>query len=1186
MNEFQYYKFDVTKPAIIKLSRRIDELYKAQAQEELICCLRQFFCWKLPELMKRYPTSKNTNGVIHSSLFAQLNNNAIVSVVIKDTLFHFVTIPLKDIQNQLSSDFIMDQLTPHLQDEEMSLLGQNLQTLQALDNVNNEMDVASYLFRYDLTAQDLRALRRPSDQSRMAARALEHGFFESRYHNLLADVGMPSPAQMMIQRLLGLVNLPTPLPSSFKFYANFTCLVQGSGSGKSRLAAQCSQRFYEVFLCLRPENSSGYPPRSLLATPLLQLAETITDENDGNARFERFFAAVFHVIATYDWDALRTTNGIVSPATFWEYTMVTHATSFAETVLTVYNDWNERGVQPDSVNSLMRSALDNLNPQQNQHVGPFLVVLDEARALLRACKQIPGEPTLFVHWRCWLANSGTWRKSFFLLLDTTSRVTNFYPSRAEHDPSARIARLGYKLLRPIFEFPFLGPWPLPGALRKVLQPMHSADHTRVPPSVWPTSVFQPLDHLFRFSRPMYLHVGRSPTSKHSGELMDEVIGLVRTKLFSDDPKSKLDATVAVCYRYGLRPYQLTLQDTLLGSHGATLVAIGLDNALDVRYLPEPIVGEALCHWQPPGGIDIPLSQHKLLVLLDCLKSELHGRQLIRGLRKGDRGELAASVYLLHAYEEATRRAASTGDGKRRKMSAASVEATESSTMYQTFSGLLRVQDWIAAMAGAPFRSTAITDRLSRVMQSAVSFTGWTVADEPIIPSMVRYAWCHRVGYLCNEDEPVTDLVLPSVRRRSNSTDTKLDRREGQNRSVKDTIHVIASPQAMRATAGTCTRASAAESAETMMGGGGPIIFEDEDQMDTKCAMADLAQAKQQGFLPIDRTGLGVVAIQVKNTANDIHLGEAFHYCRLQAARLGQTAEAREDVLSVLCMTGTGRVTSRYFPHDAPPTVLVFVDVDPTSSFVGLIVNGFNEQLVGASAKAALETLSTHVRITMEKMYQEEQMDSALATQYALIARQQAARLPGDFHVGPYEAPAAEHNETPVATASVSKSKQGKTRAVAVVTTATNQPLSWTPLRSATATGTSKAPSGTPTVSPAPGRGKGGGKADVSTRLDLPSTPPMAEGKAISTLQYQNAEPMTAAYGKPGIYTMGSKDAPRPKQGKTRAVASKTVVSQPVEYTRETVAAPPLDPPFVKWTHRDIPVTWEGIERLIRVYWFA
>ena len=665
--------------------------------------------------------------------------------------------------------------------------------------------------------------------------------------------------------------------------------------------------------------------------------------------------------------------------------------------------------------------------------------------------------------------------------------------------------------------------------------------------------------------------------------------------------------------------------------------------LNVRYLSEPVVSEALCHWQPASDRttgQTPPSQQKLQVLLDCIESELHSRQLIRCGSKDDRGALATSVYLLHAYEEATRRAPSGTTDSLGQVVAA--EATASSDAYQTFSGLLRVLDWIATMAGAPLGVTELPNRLARVMQSVVSFTGWTVAEEPIIPEMLQYAWCHRVGYVCNDQEPATDLVLPLVRKRSTSGSIKVTRLvaaipgEGEKRTVKTNIPVITTKPTKPGTTRMSSMASAVGPTKATMGAAGSTL---EDEMDTEGAMADLAQAKQQGFLPVDSAGLGAVAIQVIQNAKDIGLGDTYRYCRLQAARLERTAGTHEDVLSVLCMTGTGRVTSRYLPRPVTPAVLLFVEmVDPVAStdgstFVGLVLNGFNEQLVGAAAKAKLEALTTHDRCQLDERYLAEYMNSTLAEQYSLIGRNLVGRLPSNYDVGAYEEPAGENDEAvamasepvpplsskakgkPPGTATVGPTKPAMRSSgpavapckVPVPSGASYQPAKKTHTASS-ATSRKKATTG---LGPpwAPASKVSPSKTGVPSTAPTTSPSPIAVGPgSLSTPLDHAAETvavLNALIGQtksarlPGgdDFNVGSFAAeddamaaasepvrpPTKVTGKTPAIAAVGTAAS----TATTEAAPPVSPPpAVPWTHTDITVTSEGIQRHLRVYWVA
>jgi hypothetical protein len=281
--------------------------------------------------------------------------------------------------------------------------------------------------------------------------------------------------------------------------------------------------------------------------------------------------------------------------------------------------------------------------------------------------------------------------------------------------------------------------------------------------------------------------------------MEDARSLVSRKLFGKG-NDTLHFTVAVCYRYALRPYHVALQDKLLGSHGATLTAINDDRSLDVRYLPEPLVGEALCH----------SVQDKLSTLLDTIVQQMTERELIRTLSPGDRGELASTVYLLHGYETATLRAI-----KQRH--------PESSPWLHTYSGLLRLVDWIATFAGVPLkllRKVPGNDadvaeghgRLTRMLRTCcVSFTGWTEAHEPVISEMLTYAYCHRVGFVCNGNETAVDMVLPLVLgpaetpRQGESTEATISEADGSHlrkrRKVEATAPATAQWAASSSTAG-------------------------------------------------------------------------------------------------------------------------------------------------------------------------------------------------------------------------------------------------------------------------------------------------------------------------------------------------------------------------------------------------
>ena len=123
--------------------------------------------------------------------------------------------------------------------------------------------------------------------------------------------------------------------------------------------------------------------------------------------------------------------------------------------------------------------------------------------------------------------------------------------------------------------------------------------------------------------------------------------------------------------------------------------------------------------------------------------------------------------------------------------------------------------------------------------------------------------------------------------------------------------------------------------------------------------------------------------------------------------------------------------------------------DGGSTFVGLVINGFDERLVGATAKATLESLSALLSSASaaRKRYAQEHMDETLAEQYTLIGQRLSARLPGDFQEAAYSEPVVGAGQEP--TAAEPKSSSGSTkkaRAVAAAKAASavdvDQQMTW------------------------------------------------------------------------------------------------------------------------------------------------
>lgn len=823
-------------------------------------------------------------------------------------------------------------------------------------------------------------------------RALEAGFCSSSYHNLLATY-QTSPAQMLLARIQANWKWSSnELGDASRFYANFMAVIQGSGSGKSRLVNACAQQEYVIYLCLRPSDSTGFPPPSRIANTFLNLPIAPNTRAENQEQFSKFFAAVFRAVAAVAKKQLSP----MSPPDFWNCTADVRGNLLANEIALSLKGGPHLLNLPAAIKAASVALTNNSNAR-------FVIVLDEARQMLRGTD----DNAFFIEWRRWLADLALELQQhlFFLLLDTSSTVSNFYTTSTIDDPSARINEGKKILFRPFYELPFLGPWPLPLDLQKTLRSgavraMVSQRHQ------WPTlPSVNPLEHLFRFSRPMYLY-SRSPVATPTiTQHMNTVISFAQLKVFGSattDGYSRRRLQILICYRYGIRPLLPSLQETLLAGHGASLTHIHDDHkSVEVSYLPEPIVGEMLCIARQRESDQ---QWTRLEEVVTAIEQEIHQRTLIRGMSKGDRGELAATVYLLHAYEVATR------------------AKIPSDAEYHTYSGLLSIADWVGTLAGQPLRlsessNVSITSLLADsegslmpVLASWISFTGWSVASEVIGPEGLAHAMCQRVGRICDVNEPAVDLVLPMViyRQVSAACDPidEPDRREGPTTEAgSKTPTVAAATESSDQDPVDEPRHHKRRKIETLSKSASVAAAAAESSvMMTEPITPEWEEAKARLFLPKEHECLGAVVIQVKNYANDVYLGTAFRVCQEQVERLHVTAQVpQETMLSVLVMTGLGRVRNQYLPREA--SVMLFVARPETPGtctlscqWVGLIVNGFSASVVGDAALGKLQRLVGIDSLRSASLFA-ECGDEGLTDMHDMVRRQMAHRLSHQFREG-------------------------------------------------------------------------------------------------------------------------------------------------------------------------------------------
>src|SRR5581483_4138503 len=207
-----------------------------------------------------------------------------------------------------------------------------------------------------------------------------------------------------------------------KWYKNtnhhvpYSTIFQSSGYGKSRLIKEVAKQIPTVYLCLRDENSTGYPPRTNVGADLFE--RLLKDLKEGEEW--RFLYILQAIIQCFN-EELTECKG--NSQTLWDKQM---NASFCEKI------WNEikrrsenwKNILENEVNTKVDFITNNNNPSDDVR---FLFCIDEARALIspsRAHKITP-----FRLFRRALRKV-KWHGFFTLLLDTLSKISNFAPPKS------------------------------------------------------------------------------------------------------------------------------------------------------------------------------------------------------------------------------------------------------------------------------------------------------------------------------------------------------------------------------------------------------------------------------------------------------------------------------------------------------------------------------------------------------------------------------------------------------------------------------------------------------------------------------------------------------------------------------------------------------------------------------------
>ncbi|KAI7960033.1 hypothetical protein MJO29_005101 [Puccinia striiformis f. sp. tritici] len=234
--------------------------------------------------------------------------------------------------------------------------------------------------------------------------------------------------------------------------APYTSLIAPSMTGKTRLLMELSKHACVVYICICPEGVSGHPPRSEYASRILLDSKCPNLQN----QHERLLLAIFLAVTEFFCSELSETKQDIMER--W----IDHSLPKKDRL----GDPPFWSVVEDKMNHLpassryagqnarpIRNALNKIKENTSFIADTELRVLlaiDEARGLFKSGKET--DSSFFRYFCCALELVPPRSTGFFsVLVDTTSRVSNFNPPEL-HDPSPMIGQTRQqKLFPPIYE---------------------------------------------------------------------------------------------------------------------------------------------------------------------------------------------------------------------------------------------------------------------------------------------------------------------------------------------------------------------------------------------------------------------------------------------------------------------------------------------------------------------------------------------------------------------------------------------------------------------------------------------------------------------------------------------------------------------------------------------------------------
>ncbi|OAV88118.1 hypothetical protein PTTG_29143 [Puccinia triticina 1-1 BBBD Race 1] len=420
-------------------------------------------------------------------------------------------------------------------------------------------------------------------------------------------------------------------PDDYK--APYTSIIGPTMSGKTRLLKELAAHVCVVYVCLRPFNSSGQPPRSGIA----DYFTSPPPNSDLHEHYTRLLTAIFNTVSQFfSRDHIRKIKKFEDRLKAW----FDYSFQLDGNVKDKYNNDVAEAMDKGNLRNRLRKGAEKLdqalaaavtrvsNKLEFKNDGGLRVLLaiDEASKLIEPIDTKHEIPYFRVFRRA-LSQIPDSLGFFGVFTDTTSRVANFNPAPGR-DPSVRFHGFGDKLFAPIYQIASLD----------VLV-------SKIPPSSWDELLLP--KRLFNYGCPFYgLYFDGINEEKPVTAVRTTAL-IAHTKLLMKSPSASLELSEPQCFAIlgSLIQTRLTLHSPinseLVASHAAHCLFIDETRELIVSEYPPQFV-----YASAANGI-LATNEKRWIKCIDVLASAVQ-----RGLvALGDAGEMATRLILIYAMQK-------------------------------------------------------------------------------------------------------------------------------------------------------------------------------------------------------------------------------------------------------------------------------------------------------------------------------------------------------------------------------------------------------------------------------------------------------------------------------------------------------------------------------------------------------